>query len=97
MKLLFLLLGVALVWLSGCMPHPLDGLDRSGAAPGGAHRFRVHWNAETAQATRVNPVWRPSYASVVAGAVEATEALTGCAATPDKGDVALVNLSLDCR
>ena len=97
MRLVLLCVGAVLVWLSGCAPHPLDGFDRVGEAPGGEHRFRVHWNAEAAQATRLNRAWRPDYGGVVRGAVIATEAVTGCAATPGRGDVALVKMALDCR
>lgn len=97
MKMLLVIVGLGLLWLSGCnTAHPLDGLHRSGTAAGGEHRYRVNWNAEVAQAVRLNPAWRPAYPGVRDGAVAATEALTGCRATPDRGDLALVRLSLDC-
>ena len=98
--------GVSLRALAACLlvggcnaPHPLDGLDRSGRAAAGAHRFHVNWNAEKAQATRLNPVWRPDFAEVAAAAVVAVERVTGCAARSAalRGDVALVHVPIDCR
>lgn len=79
--------------------HPLDGLNRTGFASAGGHDFRVNWNLETAQATRTNVVWRPGLTQVVLSAVTATEEVTGCAVRPGTalGDIALVNMSLDCR
>lgn len=89
-----------LLLLAACnAAHPLDGLKRSGTASAGGHDFRVNWNLETAQATRTNRVWRPRLAEVVLAAMAATEEVTGCRVRPDTavGDVALVNMSLDCR
>ncbi|SDY62667.1 hypothetical protein SAMN05444004_102172 [Jannaschia faecimaris] len=86
--------------LTACnMAHPLDGLDRSGTASAGGHDFRVNYNLETAQATRTNPTWRPELAEVMLAAMQATEEVTGCAVKPGTalGDIALVNMSLDCR
>ena len=90
---------LALLLAACAAPHPLDGLNRSGTARAGGHTFRVNWNLETAQATRVSPAWRPDLAQVIIAAVEATETVTGCAVDPARalGDVALVNLQLDCR
>ncbi len=88
------------VLLAACNgPHPLDGLNRSGTASAGGHDFRVNWNLETAQATRTNPTWRPGLTQVVLAAVQATETVTGCAVKPGTaiGDIALVNMALDCR
>ncbi len=87
------------ILLAGCVPHPLDGLDRSGTASAGGHDFRVNWNLETAQATRTNMVWRPGMAGVLTGAVAATEEVTGCRVVPGSagGDVALVKMALNCR
>lgn len=85
--------------LSGCnAPHPLDGLTRSGTASAGGHYFRVNWNLNTAQATRTNPAWRPGLTQVILAAVEATEEVTGCRVKPGSavGDIALVNMRLDC-
>lgn len=89
-----------LLVLAACnAPHPFDGLDRSGTASAGGHDFRVNWNLETAQATRTNRVWRPGLTQVVLSAVAATEEVTGCTVKPGTalGDIALVNMSLDCR
>ncbi|WP_281824162.1 hypothetical protein [Jannaschia rubra] len=86
--------------LSACnTAHPLDRLDRSGAASAGGHDFRVNWNLESAQATRTNVTWRPGLPQVVMAAVEATEQVTRCAVKPGGavGDIALVNMALDCR
>ncbi|MCK0169202.1 hypothetical protein MWU52_16735 [Jannaschia sp. S6380] len=79
--------------------HPLDGLDRKGTASAGGHDFRINWNAESAQATRTNPAWRPDLAGVIAAAVAATETATACSVIPGSasGDIALVNMALDCR
>ena len=97
MRLLLILVGLGLTWLSACAPtHPFDGLDRSAERAGGGQLYRIHWNAERAKATRLDPRWRPAHAGVLAGAVAATEAATGCAATPERGDLALVILALDC-
>ena len=85
--------------LAACaVPHPLDGLNRSGTARAGGHTFRVNWNLERAQATRTNPAWLPDLGQVILAAVEATEIVTGCAVNPARtlGDVTLVNLQLDC-
>lgn len=78
-------------------PHPLAGLHRSGTTDAQGFGWRVNWAADRAQATRLGFAWRPSMAVVLAGAVEATEAVTGCRAWPTpRSDVALVNLALDC-
>ncbi|MEM8848979.1 MAG: hypothetical protein AAGE03_02980 [Pseudomonadota bacterium] len=85
--------------LTACgAPHPLDRFDRSGIAHAGGHDFRVNWNLETAQATRMNVAWRPDPRAVTRSAVQATETVTGCVVIPGSavGDIALVNLSLDC-
>ncbi|CTQ49862.1 hypothetical protein [Jannaschia donghaensis] len=89
-----------LLLVSACnSAHPLDGLNRSGTASAGGHDFRVNWNLETAQATRTNPTWRPGLAEVVLAAIQATETVTGCKVKPATavGDIALINMSLDCR
>ncbi|MEM7489592.1 MAG: hypothetical protein AAF390_10770 [Pseudomonadota bacterium] len=80
-------------------PHSLDRLDRTGRASAGGHLFRVNWNLETAQATRMSPARSPEHRQVTAAAVAATEAATGCQVIPGSalGDVTLVNMSLDCR
>lgn len=80
------------------MAHPLDNLTRSGQAEAMGHTYRVNWNAEVAQVTRMTPVWRPEYRTVAQGAVLAAEDVTGCAVRPAtvQGDVAMVNMSLDC-
>ncbi|SFI92192.1 hypothetical protein [Jannaschia pohangensis] len=91
---------LALPVLAACnSAHPLDGLNRSGTASAGGHYFRVNWNLETAQATRTNPTWRPGLTEVVLAAVAATEEVTGCRVKPGTaiGDIALVNMALDCR
>ncbi|MGB3409129.1 MAG: hypothetical protein WBA67_16730 [Jannaschia sp.] len=88
-----------LLFLAACnTAHPLDGLNRSGKASAGGHDFHVNWNLSSAQATRTNRVWRPGLAQVVAASVTATEEVTGCVVVPGSatGDVALVNMSLDC-
>lgn len=79
--------------------HPMDGLNRSGTASAGGHTFRVNWNLESAQATRTNATWRPSLAQVIPAAIAATEEVTGCVVRKGSalGDVALVNMALDCR
>ena len=97
MRFVFLLL---VPFLTACnVAHPLDGLTRSGTASAGGHDFRVNYNLETAQATRTNPTWRPGLAEVMLAAVQATEEVTGCAVDPGTalGDIALVNMTLDCR
>ena len=78
--------------------HPLDRLERTGRASAGGHDFRVNWNLKQAQATRTNPVWCPGLTEVVVAAVQATEEVTGCAVVPGSaiGDIALVNMRLDC-
>ncbi|MEL6587792.1 MAG: hypothetical protein AAFQ50_14235, partial [Pseudomonadota bacterium] len=78
--------------------HPLDRLDRTGTAEAGGHSFRVNWNLKQAQATRTNRVWRPGVSEVTAAAVLATEQATGCRVLPGSaiGDIALVNMRLDC-
>ncbi|WGH79429.1 hypothetical protein [Jannaschia ovalis] len=89
----------ALLLLAACgSPHPLDGLTRSATASAGGHDFRVNWNLETAQATRMNRVFRPRLDDVLPAAIAATEQVTGCAVRPATaiGDVALVNMTLDC-
>lgn len=86
--------------LAACnMAHPMDGLTRSGTASAGGHDFRVNWNLETAQATRTNRAFRPGFAAVAAAAMRATEEVTGCRVKPGSavGDIALVNMALDCR
>ena len=90
---------LAATLLAGCgTPHPLDGLRRTGTAEAAGHRYRVNWNAEAAQVTRLNPAWRPPFAEVARGALMAAEQVTGCRALPRtvQGDVALVNMTLDC-
>jgi len=85
--------------LAACgMPHPLGGLGRTGEAQALGHSYRVNWNAETAQVTRTNRVWRPDYPRVAQGAMIAAELVTGCMVEPAtvEGDVALVNMNLDC-
>ena len=85
--------------LAACgAPHPLDGLTRSATASAGGHDFRVNWNRDTAQATRMNRVWRPKLVEIVPAAIVATERVTGCRVPPGSavGDVALVNMTLDC-
>ncbi len=79
--------------------HPLDRLDRAGRASAGGHDFRVNWNLQAAQATRTNPAWRPGLQEVTLAAVMATEEVTGCTVKPGTaiGDIALVNMALDCR
>lgn len=89
-----------LLILAACnTAHPLDGLNRTGFASAGGHDFRVNYNLETAQATRTNVVWRPGLTQVVLAAVVATEEVTGCTVKPGTalGDIALVNMSLECR
>ncbi|UWQ22542.1 hypothetical protein [Jannaschia sp. W003] len=88
-----------LLLLAACgTPHPLDGLDRSARVGALGHRFVVNWNADTAQATRMNPTWRPAFSGVALAAVAAVERVTGCAVPPGSvdGDVALVEMTLDC-
>ncbi|WP_308915455.1 hypothetical protein [Jannaschia sp. LMIT008] len=84
--------------LSACLPHPVDRLTTSGRGEANGHRYTVHWNADTAQATRTNVVWLPSFTSVATGAIEVTERLTGCRVREGSldGDVALVEMALDC-
>lgn len=88
-----------LLILSACgVAHPLDGLSRSGQAQAMGYTYRVNWNAEAAQVTRMTPTWRPDYGQVARGAVIAAEQVSGCAVRPAtvQGDVAMVNMTLDC-
>ena len=94
------LLVLPLLALAACnSSHPMDGLNRSGTASAGGHTFRVNWNLESAQATRTNATWRPSLTQVLPAAIAATEEVTGCRVKTGTalGDVALVNMALDCR
>ncbi|MEM7642618.1 MAG: hypothetical protein AAF366_08825 [Pseudomonadota bacterium] len=92
------LLPSALLLVACGMAHPLDRLDRTGRASAGGHDFRVNWNLEVAQATRMNPAFRPGLRAVTLAAVQATEEVTGCRVIPGSaiGDIALIKLSLDC-
>ena len=90
---------LAAALLAGCgLPDPRDGLTETAMADANGHSYRVNWNPRVAQVTRLNPTWRPDFASVALGAVRATEQVTGCRVRPASltGDVALIEVTLDC-